>query len=644
MMITLGSYLRRFRRQLRRIVMEPKFQLPLRLAGCFLVGFCLSAASLGSHAQPLVLGLLCAGLGGWMPIPIALGASLGYWLFWGSAGLQGIVWTALGLPLCVALGRRRVARQAKLLMPSLAALTVAVCGVVFQTWFQDDTTILMYLLRITTAMGSAWLFSVVLQRREPMADWAAVAIGVLALAQIAPLPFLGLGFVAAGAVAAALPFPAVALAGLALDVAQVTPVPMAAVLCLVFVARLIPRQPLWLPAALPAVMYLLVMGLCDMWDLMPLTGLLLGACLGMVLPEQRTAVYHRGPTGVAQVRLELAAGVMAQSEELLLDVREPPVDEEALIVKAAERACGTCPCRKGCKDLEQAKALSPQLLHRPIFTMDDLAVSCKKRGRLMVELRRCQDQYRILKADRDRRREYHGAVIQQYRFLTEYLQDLADDLPRKADRSVQRFQPEIAVCSAGKEQRSGDRCSWFAGTELKYYVLLCDGMGTGAGAAEEARNATEMLRKLLLAGYPAPYALRSLNSLCTLRGIPGAVSVDLAEISLDSGKTVVYKWGAAPSWLLLSSGVERIGTAGTPPGLTVTGAKETVDRLSLRRGETLVLLSDGVDGEVAMGQLQQTKEASPGELAAAILEAGGSDGADDATAAVVRLCPVTVSA
>ena len=642
MMITLGSYVRRTRRLLRRLVLEPKIRLPLKILGCCFLGFCLSAASLGSHAMPLALAVLCAGISGWLPIPIALGAAAGYWLFWGSAGLQGILWTAVGLPLCI-LGQRRFSKQTTLLMPALAALTVAVSGVLFQAWWQDDTSILMYLLRLGVAFGGTWLFAMVLQRRDQIADWAAAGVAVLALAQIAPLPFLGLGFLAAGAIAALLPFPAVALAGLALDLAQVTLVPMTAVLSLSFVVRLIPGLPKWSSSAVPVLSYLLVMGLCGVWDLMPVPALLLGSALATVLPEKPSPSYHRGATGIAQVRLEMAAGVLSQTEQLLLEVQELPIDEEALIVKAAERACGTCPCRKGCKDLQSAKQLSPQLLHRPIFTMDDLSVSCKKRGRLMVELRRCQDQYRILKADRDRRREYHGAVIQQYRFLTEYLQDLADTLPRKADRAQQRFQPEIAVCSAGKEQANGDRCTWFAGTELKYYLLLCDGMGTGEEAAEEARNAATMLRRLLSAGFPAPYALRSLNSICALRGIPGAVSIDLAEISLETGKTVVYKWGAAPSWLLLSTGVERIGTTGTPPGLSVTGVRETVDRLSLRRGETLVLLSDGVDGEEAMRISQQWQDPSPGEMASAILEAGRGDGADDATAAVVRLRPVTVS-
>ena len=168
-------------------------------------------------------------------------------------------------------------------------------------------------------------------------------------------------------------------------------------------------------------------------------------------------------------------------------------------------------------------------------------------------------------------------------------------------------------------------------------------MGTGDGAAEEARSACQMLRRLLTAGFPAQYALRSFNSLCTLRGSAGAVSVDLAEIRLDSGKTAIYKWGAAPSWLLTPTGPEKIGTAGTPPGLSVLDARETVDRLSLRRGDALVLLSDGVAGEEAMQRAVQMPDGAPGELAAAILEAGRGEGADDATAAVVRLKPVTVT-
>ncbi len=638
MMMVLTSFVRRWHRLLRRYMHKPELQLPAQLLGSFLGGLVLSATSLANFMQPVMLGVLCGGLPGWLPLPYALGACLGCWAFWGQAGIQGMVWLAAGLPVCVLLQNRSFGGP--LLKPALATLIVSACGVLFQFWRGEDTSIAMYLLRVALAGGSTWLYMQVRQRREPAADWVAQGFLVLALAQLAPLPFLDLGMVAAAMAMAVSPFPAVALVGLGLDLAQVTAVPMTAVLCLSYFARLLPGRHPMLTTMAPALVYVPVMALSGHLDLMPLPALALGGLCSLLLPRQAPLAHRRGETGFAQVRLEMAAGVLAQSEQLLLEAQGYPIDEIAIMEKAADRACGCCPCRKGCKQLQQAKELPPALLHRPLTSTDDLPIDCRKRGRLLLELRRSQDQFRILKADRDRQQEYRGAVVQQYQFLSEYLQSLADTLPRRGSANRQRFQPEVAVCSAGKEMANGDRCMWFAGTECRYYLLLCDGMGTGLGAAEEAKSAGNMLRRLLMAGFPASYALRSLNSLCTLRGRAGAVTVDLAEIQLENGKVTLYKWGAAPSYLLVPTGPERIGAAGAPPGLSVTEQKESIDRLSLRRGETLVLLSDGVEADAAMEQLSSMASLPPGALAARILEQSRTQATDDATAAVVRLMPI----
>ena len=69
----------------------------------------------------------------------------------------------------------------------------------------------------------------------------------------------------------------------------------------------------------------------------------------------------------------------------------------------------------------------------------------------------------------------------------------------------------------------------------------------------------------------------------------------------------------------------------------------TVEKLSLRRGEVLILLSDGVDGEDALRQFSLTPDAPPGELAAKILERGCQNAEDDATAAVIRLRPASLA-
>lgn len=287
--------------------------------------------------------------------------------------------------------------------------------------------------------------------------------------------------------------------------------------------------------------------------------------------------------------------------------------------------------------------LPPQLLHRPLLDTSDLPLSCRKAGRMLSELHRVQEQLRSIRADRERQQEYRAAVIQQYQFLANYLRELSDQLPRKAKEREPRYTAEVAVCANRPEADNGDRCLWFAGTEGRYYVLLCDGMGTGLGAVDEGKTAGTLLRKLLSAGFPANHALRSLNSLCALRGRAGAVTVDLAEIQLDSGKTVLYKWGAAPSYLVTRAGVEKIGTAGPPPGLSVTDGRETVERLSLRRGETLVLLSDGVGGEDALYRCVVAPEAPPGEMAASFLEQGEEDAQDDATVAAIRLSDLTLA-
>jgi stage II sporulation protein E len=148
-----------------------------------------------------------------------------------------------------------------------------------------------------------------------------------------------------------------------------------------------------------------------------------------------------------------------------------------------------------------------------------------------------------------------------------------------------------------------------------------------------------MLRRMLTAGFPAEHALRSLNSQQALRGRAGAVTVDLAEISLETGAAALYKWGATPSYRLRQGRIEKIGTAGPPPGIDLAMGRETVERLSLRGGDGLILLSDGVDGEEVRRCAVAAPGGSAGELAERLLEIGAAETSDDATVAVARLHP-----
>ena len=631
MIASMETYLRRGRRTCQRLLLNPKIRTGGVVLLCSGSGFLLSAASLGNYPQPLAMGLILA-MSGWHAAVMSLGAMLGYWVFWGIAGLQGLVWSASGGLLALLLARH-IPEEQPLIFPAISAFLTALTGLLFQLVLRDTVPVPVYFLRIVLAAGAGLLFPVALGRRTAVTDWLVGGVAVLALAQASPVPYLGLGYLAAGALAVGSAFPAAVLGGLGLDLAQVTNIPMTAVLCLAGVIRMIPFERKWMRCLAPGAAGLVVMAICGIRDYTPLPGLILGGGLGMLMPPSQETARRRGETGLAQVRLELGAEVLGATQQLFLETAPPPVDASAVLQKVRQRACGSCSARNSCP---QQSSLDISLLQNP------LDAQCRKSGRLIPELRRGQEQLKLLKADSARQSEYRAAMVQQYQFLGDFLRRLADDLPRRGQRPRAWFRAEAAARSRSKELANGDRCLAFPGPECRYYVLLCDGMGTGLGAAQEGQSAISLLRQMLTAGFPAAHALRTLNSILALRGSAGAVTVDLAELYLDTGHATLYKWGAAPSWLLRRGSAEKIGTATPPPGISVTESRETVEKLSLRRGEALVLLSDGVDGEGIPRRSDLTPDMPPGELAAKILEYGRGKQMDDATAAVIRLRPASL--
>ncbi len=633
-MISIDAYVRRGRHTLRRWILDPRVHTLLRCSGHFAAGFTLGAASLGGRMLPLALSLVCA-CNGWLAVLAALGGVAGYSVFWG-AEQQPFLWLAAGLCVALLVGSRAISRQTPLLLPAVAGLIVAASGVLFQTLGKEDTPIALYLIRVGLAGGAAWLFSQVRKGRNPVLEWLTAGLAVLALVQIVPVRWFSLGFFAAGILAMAGAFPAAAIAGLALDLAGVTPVPMTAVMVLAYLFRLFPKSLGWAGRFAPGATYLMVMWLYGVWDVLPLPALVLGSIAGGFLPLPGKLPHRRGETGVAQVRLELASGVLAQTQQLLIEAPEVPVDEDALVTRAAERACGSCPNRKECKDSQRIAMLPGLLLHKPLLQTDELPIVCRKSGRFLAELHRSQEQLRSIRADRQRQKEYRAAIIQQYQFLSSFLQDLSDKLSRRTEPDAV-YSVQVAVFGNRPEEENGDRCLRFSGTEGRYYVLLCDGMGTGLGAVQEGKDAGVMLRRLLCAGYPAEYALRSINSICALRDRAGAVTMDLAEIRLDSGKVSLYKWGAVPSYLITPVGVEKIGTAGPPPGLSVTDYQERTEKLTLRKDQLLVMVSDGVSEETALQCCADGIGQTPGEIAVAILSAEQVSGQDDATVVTISL-------
>ncbi|GHV32928.1 hypothetical protein FACS18949_05500 [Clostridia bacterium] len=203
----------------------------------------------------------------------------------------------------------------------------------------------------------------------------------------------------------------------------------------------------------------------------------------------------------------------------------------------------------------------------------------------------------------------------------------------------------VAAHKRGGSPVSGDSGAYFKSDEQgKLYVILSDGMGSGAEAARESRNAVKLLEKLLRLQIPEESAMELVNSTLVLGESAAFVTVDLLALDLFSGRLTSYKYGAAPTYCKRGANLERIMCSALPAGLGTHRPEIT----SLDGGQWVALITDGVadsDGENDkwladyIGRLSQSDSA--GDAAAKILSqamgrGGKSAPADDMTVLVLK--------
>lgn len=129
-----------------------------------------------------------------------------------------------------------------------------------------------------------------------------------------------------------------------------------------------------------------------------------------------------------------------------------------------------------------------------------------------------------------------------------------------------------------------------------FYAVLCDGMGTGSGAAAAAKVCCDLLRRMLGADMSVEAAIEMLNSL--LRSSVGerSVGLDLLRIDLFDGSASIWKSGAAASYLRRGKVIHRIEARSVPVGILNDPEAERRD-FALMAGDAVLLTSDGIRTE-----------------------------------------------
>lgn len=329
-------------------------------------------------------------------------------------------------------------------------------------------------------------------------------------------------------------------------------------------------------------------------------------------------------------------------------MRPVAVQMSTIFDLTAKEVCGTCPLWSQCwkqKDSDTFRAFCnamPAMQARGMALQEDFpgefVAYCSDFSRLLTHLNTSLESVSGKRQHQSRLQESRQAIGEQYEFLANYCSQIGGQIGVETLEKP-RFYPEISMKTMGKKGNdiSGDRCTAIGCGETFYCTLLCDGMGTGQDAASEGDVAISFLKGLLQAGLPPEYALHLLNNFYVLRGNGCFSTIDLLWVDLVTGEATLYKWGTAPSFWK-GDVTQKLGAVTPPPGLGV-GEKHQAQAvaLTMERGQTVVLLSDGIDGGAMERLIGGWRVCPPRELTSAILTAAKSLGDDDMTAIAVRL-------
>ena len=317
---------------------------------------------------------------------------------------------------------------------------------------------------------------------------------------------------------------------------------------------------------------------------------------------------------------------------------------------AAQQVCRDCVLVKRCWQVEYQTTYNafndacPAMLKRGRAEAEDFPLFFTSRCLHFPELLGAVNTelyaFRLRRQYRARLEDTRELAEAQYAHLGEVLGSEAAPEPEGA---LLRCRVGTMLRPKEGESACGDQLAVFtAGAML--YMLLSDGMGSGAAAHAESAMTVRLLRQFLKAGIQPASALKTINTALTLRCQEGGgfTTIDLLALDRRTGAATLYKYGAAASYVKRGGTVTRLEGGSLPAGLQDTRQPPEATGIQLEPGSVLVMVSDGVTSE-GDDWLRELLASWPGgdsqELAQLILADSRRHGGlkDDCAALALRL-------
>lgn len=176
---------------------------------------------------------------------------------------------------------------------------------------------------------------------------------------------------------------------------------------------------------------------------------------------------------------------------------------------------------------------------------------------------------------------------------------------------------------------SGDSHATMELASGKYAIAISDGMGNGERAHLESNETLKLLQKVLQSGMDETVAIKSINSILSLRTTDEMFStLDLAMVDLQDANAKFLKICSSPSFIKRGDQVMMVEAGNLPMGIIREFDVDVVSR-QLKDGDLLIMMSDGIfEGPKNINnseawlkrKIRELKSEDPQEMADAIME------------------------
>ncbi len=163
-------------------------------------------------------------------------------------------------------------------------------------------------------------------------------------------------------------------------------------------------------------------------------------------------------------------------------------------------------------------------------------------------------------------------------------------------KSAKRFVVETGIAHAAKGGGfvSGDSHTTMEIGNGKYAIAISDGMGNGERAHVESMETLQLLQKILMSGIEEKIAIKSVNSVLSLRTTDEIFStLDLAMVDLHDAKVKFLKICSIPSFIKRGDKIMKIESSNLPMGIMREFDVDVVSE-QLKAEDLLIMMSDGI--------------------------------------------------